>query len=147
MLNVKLSVSLASPAKKVWDVIGNFNGLPDWHPWVSRSVLEPALAGVGRRIMVDGGKAGPRELTERLVAFDASKLEYAYTIIAGPIPFKDYVGVFKVVPDGPDQCTFEYRGEFRTAPGFTDGDALERVQSFYEAATKHLPTLFGCPHG
>lgn len=142
MLNVNLSVSLASPAQKVWEVIGNFNGLPDWHPWVSRSVLEPAAPGVGRRVTIDGGKAGSRELTERLVAFDATKLEYAYTIIGGPTPFKDYVGWFRVIPNGPAQCTFEYRGEFRAAPGFTDADAVNRIQSFYEAAIGHLPALF-----
>ena len=143
MLHLNLSVSLTTPAEKVWDVIGNFNGLPDWHPWVSRSFLEPAAAGVGRRVTIDGGKAGPRELTERLVSFDASKFEYAYTIIAGPIPFKNYVGVFKVIPSGRDQCVFEYRGAFEAAQGFTDEAAMERVRSFYEAATKHLPNLFG----
>lgn len=147
MLKVDLSVHLASAAQKVWRVIGNFNGLPEWHPWVSRSVLEAVEGGVGRRVTIDGGKAGPRELTERLVSFDAAKLEYAYTIIAGPIPFKNYVGLFKLVPRGADECTFEYHGTFEAAQGFTDRDALERVGTFYEAAVKHLPELFGAARG
>ena len=29
MLEMKMSVDLASPADKVWELTGNFNGLPD----------------------------------------------------------------------------------------------------------------------
>jgi hypothetical protein len=32
-----------------------------------------------------GGSAGRRELTERLVYFDAEAREYAHTIVAGPV--------------------------------------------------------------
>ena len=58
MLEIALAVELGSPAQRVWEVTGNFNGLPDWHPWVESSVLEPAGGGVGRRIVNVGGDAG-----------------------------------------------------------------------------------------
>ena len=86
MLEVKLSIKLGSSAAKVWEVTGNFNGLPDWHPSVESSVLEPAAEGVGRRVINVGGTAGRRELVERLVYFDSAARECAYTIIAGPAP-------------------------------------------------------------
>lgn len=143
MLEIKLSVELGSPADKVWSVVGNFNGLPDWHPFVESSVLEPAAGGVGRRVTNVGGTAGRRQLTERLVFFDASAREYAYAIIAGPAPFTDYVGRFGVTPRGPERCVFEFVGRFSPAPGKTDAEATERVQTFYEAALANLPRLFG----
>lgn len=143
MLELRLSVELASAAGKVWEIVGNFNGLPDWHPWVTGSVLEPAAGGVGRRVTIDGGKAGPRELTERLVSFDSTAREYAYTIIAGPAPFMDYVGRFSVTPSGTERCKFDYHGRFLPAPGYTEADAMERVNTFYDAAVKNLPALFG----
>ena len=86
MLELRMSVELGSPAETVWDVVGNFNGLPDWHPWVTASVLEPLPGGVGRRVTIDGGAGGRRELRERLVSHDYSQREHAYSIIAGPTP-------------------------------------------------------------
>lgn len=143
MLEVKLSVTVASPLGKVWNVLGNFNGLPDWHPWVKESALEPAPGGVGRRVKIDGGAAGYRELTERLVRFDSSAHAYAYTITAGPVPFTDYEGSLRVVPDGAEKSVVEYIGRFRPALGKTETEAVERVRTFYEAGLNNLPVIFG----
>jgi ribosomal protein S18 acetylase RimI-like enzyme len=143
MLELRLSVELASPADRVWEVTGNFNGMPDWHPWVASSALEAAPGGIGRRIVNVGGSAGRRELSERLVFFDGAAREYAYTIIAGPAPFTDYVGRFRVVPRGADRCAFEYLGRYRAAPGKTDAEATERIQTFYQAGLANLAQLFG----
>jgi hypothetical protein len=143
MLELRLSVELGSSAERVWEVTGNFNGLPDWHPWVESSILEPAAGGVGRRVANVGGAAGRRELSERLVYFDAAAREYAYTIIAGPAPFIDYVGRFRVVSRGSSRCVFEFVGRFRAAPGKTDAEATERIRTFYEAGLANLPRMFG----
>jgi hypothetical protein len=143
MLEITLSVELGSSAEKVWSVVGDFNGLPAWHPWVESSVLEPAAGGVGRRVTNVGGAAGRRELTERLVFFDSSTREYAYTIIAGPAPFVDYVGRLRVVPRDSERCVFEFVGRFNPAPGSTAAEATERIRTFYEAGLENLPRLFG----
>ncbi|HYX64468.1 MAG TPA: SRPBCC family protein [Burkholderiales bacterium] len=145
MLELALSVELASPPDEVWQVVGNFNGLPDWHPWVESSVLEPAAGGIGRRVTNVGGTAGRRGLTERLVFYDGAAREYAYTIIAGPAPFTDYVGRFRVVPKGADRCTLHFSARFRAAPGKTETEAGERIRSFYEAGLANLPRMFGAP--
>ena len=143
MLEINMSVELASSAEKVWEVTGNFAGLPAWHPSVESSVLEAAEGGIGRRVTNIGGTAGRRELTERLVFFDATGREYAYTIIAGPAPFVDYVGRFRVVPNGANRCTFHFSGRFRAAPGKTDAEATERIRTFYEAGLANLLRMFG----
>jgi hypothetical protein len=144
MHEIRLSVELGSPAAKVWDLTGDFNGMPQWHPWCASSVLEPAVGGVGRRVVNIGGAAGRRELVERLVYFDAASREYAYAIVGGtPTPFTDYVGHFRVVPRGPGRCVFEYHARFRTAPGKTDGEARERIRTFYESGLANLTRLFG----
>jgi ribosome-associated toxin RatA of RatAB toxin-antitoxin module len=143
MLEVKLSTILGKSADCVWQTIGDFNALPEWHPWVTASVLEPAAAGIGRRVTIDGGRAGLRQLTERLVSFDALSRRYSYTVVAGSVPFQDYVGHFSVNEAGADRCRFEFIGRFAPAVGCTDNDAVERVTSFYRAAVEHLPNLFG----
>lgn len=143
ILEVRLTAGLAASADRVWGVVGNFNGLPDWHPWVRKSVLEPAPGGVGRRVAIVGGTGEPRELVERLISYDASARRYAYAIVAGPAPFKNYVGNFCISPEGPDRCVFDYASRFEAADGATDRDALARVRTFYEAARDNLVRMFG----
>ncbi|MBW8270683.1 SRPBCC family protein [Caldovatus aquaticus] len=143
MLEVRLSAPLAAPADRVWDVVGDFGGMARWHPFVRESVLEPAPGGVGRRVRVVGGTGEPRELTERLVLYDAAARHLAYAIVAGPAPFRNYVGHFRILADGADRCVWDYRGTFETAEGASERDAIERVRSFYEAARENLESLFG----
>lgn len=143
MLETNLSVEVGSAPDVVWKIVGNFNGMPDWHPLVRASVLEPAEGGVGRRVTIGGDRAGHRELTERLVSFDAVAREYEYTIIAGPVPFTDYIGRFRVVPVGTGRCTLEYRGRYRPEAGRSESEASERISTFYKAAFNNLPILFG----
>ena len=143
VLEMNLSVEVGSAADVVWKIVGNFNGMPDWHPLVRTSVLEAAEGGVGRRLTIGGDRAGHRELSERLVAFDSSAREYSYTIIAGPVPFTDYVGRFRVVPAGTGRCALEYRGRYKPGAGRSESEASERIRTFYEAALSHLPVLFG----
>lgn len=140
MLELKLSVDLAQSADRIWSLIGNFNGLPNWHPWVKRSELEEASGGVGRRVTIEGG-TGSRELIERLVSFDVACREYAYTIIAGPTPFTDYVGRFTVIPVDARTCRLDFVARYRAAPGNTDTEATARIKTFYEAALSHLKAI------
>ena len=50
MLEIQLSVELGSRAETVWEGIGNFNGSPEWHPWVESSVLVRARLQEGSRL-------------------------------------------------------------------------------------------------
>lgn len=144
MLEIRISVEVGSPAAKVWDVAGDFNGLPKWHPWVQSSVLEAVPGGVGRRVVNTGGAAGRRELVERLVYFDASSREYAYSITGGtPAPFVDYVGHIRVLARGKDRSVVEFHARFKAAPGKSDAEARERIRTFYESGLANLTRLFG----
>jgi Polyketide cyclase / dehydrase and lipid transport len=142
MLEVRLSAKLAASAEKVWSIVGNFNGLPEWHPWVKSSSLEAVPGGIGRRVAIVGGTAGHRELVERLLSFNAVERSYSYTVVAGPTPFRNYSGEFRIAADGDDSCTFYYLGRSDAAPNATAEDAIGRVQTFYEAGRANLIHLF-----
>ena len=40
MARVYISSVINAPANRVWSLIRNFNGLPDWHPAVAESYIE-----------------------------------------------------------------------------------------------------------
>ena len=138
-----MSVELGSPADTVWSVVGNFNGLPDWHPWVIASVLEPLPGGVGRRVTIDGGAGGRRELQERIVSHDYSERSYSYAIIGGPTPRREYVGQLRVSPRDAERCVVQFSARYLAAPGVTDAQATERLRTFYGVAFDNLQRLFG----
>jgi len=142
VLELTMSVELGSPADTVWNLVGNFNGLPDWHPRVKASVLHPLPGGVGRRVTIEGAVGGRRELHERLVSHDYPRREYVYTIIAGPTPRRDYVGRLRVLPKGAERCVVEFHGQYQAAPGVSDAEATERLRAFYGVAFDNLQTLF-----
>ena len=143
MLELRMSVELGSPAETVWDLVGNFNGLPDWHPWVTASVLEPLPGGVGRRVTIDGAAGGRRELLERLVSHNYSQREYAYIIIAGPTPRREYVSQLRGSPMGAARCEVQFNARYLAASGVTDAAATERLRTFYGVALDNLQVLFG----
>ena len=53
------------------------------------------------------------------------------------------MGRFRVVPQGPGRCVFEFVARFRAAPGKTDAEARQRIQTFYEAGLANLARMFG----
>ena len=62
MAKIKMSTTVAAQGKALWDVIGKFNALADWHPAIEKSELEEG--GTQRRLSLVGGG----ELVERLEA-------------------------------------------------------------------------------
>jgi hypothetical protein len=63
--------------------------------------------------------------------------------VAGPAPFRNYVGHFRIQPLGPDCCLFDYWSSFEAADDSSEHDARERVRTFYEAARENLIRMFG----
>src|SRR2546425_8460852 len=63
------------------------------------------------------------------------------SIIAGPTPFTDYVGRFRVVQTGTAHCRVEYRGRYRARDGHSEAEATERIRTFYEAAIRESASV------
>ena len=135
MTSVAMKTHLPVPASQVWQVIGGFNALPDWHPSVEKSVLEGG--GTVRRLTVPG--AGT--IVERLDDIDDSARTYSYSIVEGPLPVSNYAATIRVIDDEHGGCTVEWTSEFD--PKGPETDALAAIKSVYEAGLKNLETMFG----
>ena len=71
MTEVSVSNHYPVSPEKLWELIGGFNALPQWHPAVQKSELEEG--GSVRRLSLAGGG----EIVERLEKM--SDDQYAYT--------------------------------------------------------------------
>ncbi|WP_232495739.1 SRPBCC family protein [Novosphingobium kaempferiae] len=126
MATASSSIDLDVPAQQVWDLIGGFDSLPDWLPYIPSSELS------------DGGRirhlANPdgSSIVERLMAFDEKERSYTYHILEAPFPQKDYLATLRVrETDGGKSSRVEWFGEF-TPVGVTDVEVSALFQGIYD---------------
>ena len=131
MIEVSMSRNLDAPADTVWEKIGKFEGLADWHPAVVEVQVEDG--GKTRRLKLVGGN----ELVERLV--EDGEGSYTYQIVEGPLPVEDYTATIKVEPaDGGSKLTWSSKFE-------PVGDAMaarSAIEGIYQAGLDSVGKLF-----
>ena len=139
MTKVNLSTKLGVPAKQVWDLIGNFNALPDWHPAVERSEIEEEEGGKGviRRLHLVGGGT----VVERLERLDDAEHLYRYEILDSPFPVANYHATLRVREEGGG-CDVEWSTEFEPK-GASEQDAAATIQGIFDAGLENLKKMFG----
>lgn len=137
MTKVSMSTKLDVDPQKLWDFIGGFNTVPDWHPAVEKSELEEE--GQVRRLSLAGGGT----IVERLERIDDKERLYSYSIEAGPLPVARYTSTIRVRDDGDGKrSVVDWSSEFEPA-GASEADAMKAVQGIYQAGFDNLRKLFG----
>jgi hypothetical protein len=85
-------------ADKVWALVRDFNGMPDWHPAIKGSEIEDGtnlVCGAVRKLDLGGGAA----VRERLVTLDDVDRTYTYEFTdPGPFPVRTYRSTIRVAP-------------------------------------------------
>ncbi|MFC1229904.1 MULTISPECIES: SRPBCC family protein [Streptomyces] len=104
------SVSRVVPASpdKVWSLIGGFDALPDWLPYIPESTL--LEGGRVRRLKNPEGEV----IIERLVDFNETERHYSYAILQAPFPVDGYVSTLRVhtVPGQENAAEVQWSGRF-----------------------------------
>jgi hypothetical protein len=83
MTQIVETVQVGEPAGEVWERIGRFGGVGEWHPMLRKVTSEGDEVGSVRRTeSIDG-----RTSVERLVETSARPLFYRYRVESSPLPF------------------------------------------------------------
>ena len=130
-----MSQDLAVPADRLWDMIGRFNALPDWHPGVESSELTEE--GQTRKLSLVGGGS----IIEKLEHKDDHSRTYTYSIVDSPLPVKNYTATLKVTGEG-DNSSVEWSSEFETH-GSSDNAAMKAIEDVYQTGLDNLKKMFG----
>jgi len=131
-LEVRRSVEVAAPPEKVWQVIGDFCAIAEWHPAVGQCA-QSEQGGVAMRTLTtrDGGV-----LVEKRVQYSDEGMSYTYEIVESPLPVRDYVSTLAVM-DSAAGSTITWSGEF-AAKDAPDQQAIEAVSGIYQAGLAAL---------
>ena len=138
MPKVNMSTPLAANADNLWQAIGGFGAIADWHPAIEKADLTGETKGSVRTLHLVGGGT----ITERLEEVSASERVYRYSITDSPLPISNYVAEIKVNDNGDGTSTVEWSSEFE-AKGVGDNEALTTIQGIYQAGFDNLAKLYG----
>ncbi|MDO6459093.1 SRPBCC family protein [Granulosicoccaceae sp. 1_MG-2023] len=140
MSKVSTEQELNVSAEKVWELIGNFNALPQWHPAVEKSELSEG--GTIRTLSLVGGG----QIIEKLEKIRDGVFEYSYSIVDSPLPVSDYTSTLRIRQgDDDNSCVVEWGGRFNPAAGTSVSEAEKAVMGIYQAGFDNLKKIFGMP--
>ncbi|WP_454739864.1 SRPBCC family protein [Cupriavidus necator] len=134
MAQASATMTLPVAPDRVWQLIGGFDSLPDWLPYIPKSELSEG--GRVRSLVNPDGDV----IVERLEAFDNSARSYTYSILKAPFPVADYRSTLRVVGiDGDQASRVEWSGQF-TPAGVSDEDGSRLFEGIYRDGLMALET-------
>jgi hypothetical protein len=116
----------------VWEVVGGFCAIKNWHPAVAECEEITEGDDVFRILTLqDGGK-----IKERLT--DKGDTSYSYEIVESPLPVKNYKATLKVGEDDEEnRVEIMWKSEF-DANGASDDEAKQVIVGIFEDGVKGI---------
>ncbi|MER5387751.1 SRPBCC family protein [Saccharopolyspora sp. NPDC002686] len=136
MASTTTSVDIPVPADRVWQLIGGFDSLPDWLPYIPTSELSEG----GRVRSLTNAEGGT--IVERLEAFDNDARTYTYSIVDAPFPVTGYRSTITVHEVSDSQSRVEWSGTF-TPVGASDEEAIALFHGIYSDGLAALEKTLG----
>lgn len=136
MANTTVSIEIPASAETVWQLMGGFDALPDWLPFIPESVSSEG-GRVRSLTTSDGGT-----VIERLEAFDNRQRSYSYSIMKAPFPVVDYLSTITVHETADSNVSrVEWYGEF-TPVNVSDAEAQALFSGIYQDGLEALKKNF-----
>lgn len=137
MPRITESTTIGVDPDTLWNEIGSFGSVGDWHPMLNSVEVFGEGAGALR---IAHAKAGAAQ-AERLQALDPARHLYRYSMEKTSMPVRDYLGEFRIDSAGDAASTVVWSAQFElTADG--DGRTVESVRHFLHAGTESLGRRF-----
>lgn len=130
------SIDLNVPPEEVWQLIGGFNSLPDWNPYIVKT--ESLEGGRVRHLENPNGQV----IIERLEKFDQLGRSYSYSLVQAPFPVEDFLGTITVrSADGGKTSSVDWEGTF-TPKGMDEEKAHQHFLGIFQSGLTALVNRF-----
>ncbi len=125
-----------APADVVWSDLRTFAGGERFSDQIDRMTLEGRGVGATREVVFTSGD----RVVERLDAVDDASRTLEYAMVSGSMPFENYRGRMRVIPNDEGSCTVEWTATFDAPP--EQADALRNlVQNLFDEVLENLATM------
>ena len=125
MTQASAYIDIPASADTVWKLIGGFNSLPDWLPFIPKSELSEG--GRVRSLQTPDGDV----IIERLEAFDNTARWYSYSITQAPFAVTGYRATLRVEPLGNEESARVVWSANFTPNGITEEAAIELFNGIF----------------
>ncbi len=124
-------------AARIWQAVGGFAAIADWHPAIEAAAIESSSGAPVRTLALAGGG----EIVERQESRDDSAMRYTYEILESPLPIANYRSTLSAAA-APGGTRIVWTGSFEAA-GASDAEAAEIVQGVYAAGLQGMAEFTG----
>jgi hypothetical protein len=132
-ITVKKRIEAPGLPPEIWEVVGDFCAIKDWHPAVAECAQTEEDGATFRTLTLKDGAKIKEKLT------GTEDLAYTYEIVEGPLPVKDYSSkLWLEVDDEPDRSVIYWQSEFDAADGTSDEDAEKIVTGILADGVKGI---------
>ena len=138
MPKITETASIGLDPRTLWNEIGAFGDVGDWHPLLTSVEVFGEGSGAMRIAHATEGAVQ----AERLRLLDPERHLYRYTMEKTSIPVRDYRGEFRIDATGDDASLVVWSAQFELTPD-GDGRTVESVRHFLHAGTQSLRDMFG----
>ncbi|MFF2797466.1 SRPBCC family protein [Lysinibacillus xylanilyticus] len=136
MANTITSIKIPASPDQVWQLIGGFDSLPDWLPYIPSSKVSE-----GGRVRSLANPDGDT-IVERLEVFNHQERYYTYSIMKAPFPVTDYLSTIHVKADTDGKSSLvEWSGSF-TPVGVSDQEAIDLFHGIYKDGLEALQNIY-----
>lgn len=136
MANAIATLEIPASPDQVWQLIGGFNNLPKWLPFIVKSEWEEN--GMVRNLTAADGA----NIIERLESFNYTERTYSYSILKGPAPVENYFATITVKEtDKPNVSIVEWKGSFSPV-NVTEAEVVELYTGIYTDGLNDLKNNF-----
>ncbi|MGW5644815.1 SRPBCC family protein [Saccharopolyspora sp. NPDC003752] len=136
MATTTATIDIQVSADRIWQLIGGFDSLPDWLPYIPTSKLSEG----GRVRSLTNEEGGT--IVERLEAFDNDARTYTYSIVQAPFPVTGYRSTITVHEVSGAQSRVDWSGTF-TPVGTSDEEAIALFHGIYADGLAALTKTLG----
>lgn len=139
MTEVKVSETVAAPAARVWELLGDFAGVTKWGGSMIKScTVEGEGVGAVRTVGIGG-----ISLQERCEAYDEAGRALTYSIVGeSPLPLRNYLSTCRVVETGANECRVDWSGTFEVKD-VPEEQAQGMVRGIYTGGIAGVRKLLG----
>ena len=136
-VEVSESATFKASADEVWQIVNEFGGLHEWHPWFVATTVSNEDGGLRRLIVTgDGGWA-----YESLDDYSWAGKSMTYTVLESVFPIANYSATLKVSESGGG-ATINWSSKFDAA-GMSDEDAAKLIADAYQAGFDSIKAMTG----
>ncbi len=129
--HVQRTLQLSSPSAVVWNMVGDFCDIDDWHPALAACTLKVIDGGLHRNLTTTDGSV----LIEKRIAVEPG-LSYTYTIVESSLPIENYVATFSV--ESLDGSLISWSGSFTSDDPRMEAAIAEMYDAGLSAIESHL---------